>query len=236
MQAVTNRQFNIFVEGMDDHDLLLVLVQQLKTVQPHPTKASSRQNGEATTYLQLLPGGDTLLIASTGGWSKLGKNQAFFMQEARDFGGRTLVVFDADYDTPEHENGGYVQRRAALLSKVAPYDPAPEVFLFPEPNQDGDLEKLLLQLVQHQRVMSCYDGYEACLSQYPNAAGNGPYYNAPSKKRRLYDYVNVMPLEGEEWDRHHKKGGQKIFENPGLWNLNALAIQPLRDFLATQLP
>lgn len=226
------------MEGIDDHDLLLALVQQLKTVQPHPTKASSRQNGEATTYLQLLPNCDTLLIASTGGWSKLGKKQAFFIQEARDFGGRTLVIFDADYDTPEYESGGYAQRRTALLNKVAPYDSTLEVFLFPEPNQDGDLEKLLLQLVQpqHQCVMDYYDSYETCLKQYPNMAGDGPYYNTPSDKRRLYDYVNVMPLTDDEWKRHHKGGGQKIFENADLWNLNASAIQPLRDFLVQQLP
>lgn len=235
---MTTRQFNIFVEGMDDHDLLLALVQQLKPVQLHPTKASSRKDGEATTYLQLLPGGDTILIHSTGGWSKLGKKQAFFIREACDFGGRTLVVFDADYNTPEHEEGGYAQRRAALLNKVAPYDSAPEVYLFPEPNQDGDLEKLLLRLVtpRHQCVMDCYDGYETCLKQYPNETGDGPYYNAPSDKRRLYDYVNVMPLTGDEWKRHHKGGGQKIFENTDLWNLNASAIQPLRDFLTQQLP
>ena len=75
---MATRQYNIFVEGMDDHDLLLALVQQLKSVQLHPTKASSRQNGEATTYLQLLPTGDTILIASTGGWSKLGKKEPSF--------------------------------------------------------------------------------------------------------------------------------------------------------------
>lgn len=222
---------------MDDHDLLLALVQQLKPVQAHPTKASSRQNGEATTYLQLNSSGDTILIASTGGWNKLGKNQAFFMQEARDFGGRTLVVFDADYNTVEHEDGGYAQRQAALLRRITPFDPTPAIFLFPQPSQDGDLETLLLQSVQtqHQRVMTCYDKYEACLSQYPDAAGTAPYYNAPSKKRRIYDYVNVMPLADDEWDRHHKKGGQKIFENPDLWDLNSPAIQPLRDFLAQHL-
>ena len=235
---MATRQFNIFVEGTDDHDLLLALVQQLKSVGPHPTKASSRQNGEATTYLQLLPAGDTILIASTGGWSKLGKNQAVFMQEARDFGGRTLVVFDADYDTPAHEAGGYAQRQAALLQKLQPFDPAPAVFLFPQPSRDGDLETLLLELVQprHERVMTCYDDYETCLSQYLDATGTAPYYNAPSKKRRIYDYVNVMPLAGEQWERHHRKGGQKIFENPDLWDLAAPAIQPLREFLASQLP
>jgi len=229
---VATRQFNIFVGGNDDHDLVLALLQQLRKVAQHPTKPSSRGGGTVTTYLQLQPGGETLLISSTGGWSKLGKKQEFFFWDAHDSGGRNLVIFDADYDTPEHESGGHAKRLVSLLAKVLPYDPTPAIFLFPEPMQDGDLELLLLQLTQpqHQRVMACYDGYEQCLRQYLDAAGQ-PYYNVPSNKRRLYDYVNVMPLTGDEWKRHHKDGGQKIFENTDLWDLNAPAIQPLLAFL-----
>lgn len=225
---MATRQFNIFVEGNDDHDLVLTLIRQLRAVEQHPTKASSRQ----TTYLEIEPSKEVILVSSTGGWSKLGKNQAAFLQYAHDSGGRNLIVFDADYDTPEYESGGYVKRLASLLAKVEPYDPAPAVFLFPQPSRDGDLELLLLQLTQpsQQRVMDCYDGYENCLKQYLGADGK-PYYNAPSNKRRLYDYVNVMPLTGTDYERHHKNGGQKLFDNPNLWDLSAPAIQPLRDFL-----
>ena len=58
-----------------------------------------------------------------------------------------------------------------------------------------------------------------------------PYYNTPDKKRRIYDYVNVMPLTGEDYERHHRKGGQKLFDNTNLWDLSVPAIQPLRAFL-----
>ena len=235
---MATQQFNIFVEGNDDHDLILALLRRVRVVAPHPTNPETlRKGGMITTYLQIQPTGETVLITSTGGWSKLGKNQAFFFKEARDFGGKNLVIFDADYDTIEHESGGHLLRSASLLAKVAPYDPSPELFLFPEPGQDGNLEILLLQLTQpqHQRVLNCYDGYENCLQQFLNDDGSF-YYNAPSTKRRLYDYVKVMPLQGEQWERHHKKGGQKIFENADLWNLNVPAIQPLRDFLDLYLP
>ena len=240
---MASRQFNIFVEGIDDHDLILALVHQLRRAKPHPTIEDSRRGGAVTSYLELQPTGDTLLISSTGGWSKLGRNQAGFIREARDFGGCTLVVFDADYDTDgtnstaTHESGGPVKRRAAILNKLIEFDPNPEIFLFPEPSQPGDLETLLLQLTNpaQQRVMACYDGYELCLQQFVDATGE-PSYDAPSKKRRIYDYVNVMRLTGKEWERHHKEGGQKIFENPELWDLDSPAIQPLRNFLNAQLP
>lgn len=225
---MATRQFNIFVEGTDDHDLVLVLVKQLRATTPHPTMKNTREGQRVTTYLRLAGSDDILMLSSIGGWHKLGKDQEFSIRQATDNGGKTLIVFDAD-EAP-------AQRTADLKQRIAAYDLTPAVFLLPGLNQTGELETLLLQLVQpqHQGVMACYDGYEQCL-QGLTIKGQ-PYYNTPSKKRRLYDYVNVMPIEGDEWDRHHKKGGQKIFENPDLWDLNAPAIQPLRNFLAQQLP
>lgn len=225
---MVTRQFNIFVEGTDDHDLILALVRQLRSTARHPTIENTRKGQAVTTYLLLAGGNDVLLISSIGGWDKLGSNQALLIREARDSGGRTLIVFDADDDP--------AQRAATLRQRVAAEDPAPGLFLLPGPNLPGELETLLMHLVQpaHQAVMTCYDGYEQCLQKLVVNGQN--YYNTPSKRRRIYDYVNVMPLRGKEWERHHEKGGQKIFENTDLWDLHAPAIQPLRDFLDIQLP
>lgn len=220
---MATRQFNVFVEGTDDHDLLLVLVKQLRVTIPHPTIKNTRDGQRVTTYLQLASSDDIIVISSIGGWKKLGAAQEFSIRQAADAGGKTLIIFDADEEP--------TQRAEELKQRIAAYDPDPAVFLLPGPDQVGELENLLLQLVreQHQAVMTCYDDYEQCLQSLSNSGE--PYYNTPSTKRRLYDYVNVMPLAGDEWERHHKKGGQKIFENTDIWNLNAPAIQPLRDFL-----
>ena len=222
------RQFNIYVEGTDDHDLVLVLVKELRTTVPNPTIRNTREGQKVTTYLTATATGDTILISSIGGWENLGSSQSVPIQQARDSGGKTLIIFDAD-EAP-------AQRAATLKERIAADEPDPALFLFPGPDQVGELEDLLLQLVQpaHQGVMACYDGYEQCLQQL--VADGQDYYNTPSKKRRIYDYVNVMPLIGTERERHHHKGGQKIFENSNMWNLNAPAIQPLRDFLAHELP
>ena len=220
---MATRQFNIFVEGTDDHDLVLVLVKQLRITAPHPIIKATREGQKVTTYLLIVGSDDVVVISSIGGWEQLGKDQAFLIKLARDNNGKTLIVFDADAKP--------TKRDQELRQRVAAYDLNPAIFLLPGLNQSGELETLLLQLVQprHQAVMTCYDGYEQCL-QGLSTSGQ-PYYNTPSKKRRLYDYVNVMPLVGEDWDRHHKKGGQKLFENADLWNLHAPAVQPLRDFL-----
>lgn len=220
---MATRQFNIFVEGTDDHDLILVLVKQMRSTVPHPTIKITREGQVVTTYLLMEVTGDVIFISSIGGWKNLGSKQAFSIRQARDTGGKTLIIFDADEDP--------AVRAAALRQQIATDEPNPVLYLLPGPDQAGELENLLFQLVPpiHQPVMHCYDGYEQCLQQLVD--NGGTYYNTPSKKRRIYDYVNVMPLEGEQWERHHRKGGQKIFENPDIWNLDAPAIQPLRDFL-----
>lgn len=224
---MATRQFNIFVEGTDDYDLILVLVKELRATKPHPTKRNKREGQAVTTYLLTEGSYDEILISSMGGWHQLGPNQEPAIQQARDSGGKTLIIFDAD-EAP-------AERAETLKQRIAAYDPDPAIFLLPGPNATGELENLLLQLVQpqHQAVMTCYDEYEQCLQSL--SIGGQPYYNTPSIKRRLYDYVNVMPLQGDQWERHHKKGGQKIFENPDLWDLDAPAIQPLRAFLAQHI-
>ena len=227
------RQFNIFVEGNDDHDLVLALLQELKAVSFDPTK----KNRRPTSYLKVPATEDSILLFATGGWTKLAESEALFRQ-ANDSGGLNLIVFDADFDEAKYPSGGQANRLAAIQSAVSGFDLNPAVFLFPQPGEDGNLETLLLRLVQpaHQQVMDCYDGYEACLSRCLDAQGQPVYYDTPSDKRRIYDYVNVLPLSPSERERHQEKGGQKIFENPAWWNLHSLAIQPLRSFLNQYIP
>ena len=229
---MATRQFNIFVEGNDDHDLIIALLQERPGFDFDPTKRSKRP----TSYLKIQSTGDSILLFATNGWTKLAESEVA-LRQAKDSGGRNLIVFDADYDDPKYPNGGQLNRTAVIKTAVAAFDPNPAVFLFPKPDEDGNLETLLLRLTQpaHQRVMACYDTYEECLRQFPNTNGE-PFYNAPSEKRRIYDYVNVMPMTADQSYRHHEKGGQKIFENADWWNLNSPAIQPLRDFLDAQLP
>ncbi len=222
------RQFNIFVEGNDDHDLVLALLQELKSVSFDPTKKNKRP----TSYLKMPVTGDTILLLATGGWTKLVESEALFRQ-ANDSGGRNLIVFDADFDEAKYPNGGHINRLTSIKATVSIFDLNPAVFLFPQPDEDGNLETLLLRLIQpaHQQVMDCYDGYEACLSKCLDTQGQPMYYDTPSDKRRIYDYVNVLPLSPIERERHQEKGGQKIFENPAWWDLHAPAVQPLRFFL-----
>lgn len=230
---MATKQLNIFVEGKDDHDLIVALLYQLKAgiIRRHPTRLTPKKS-RSTTYLELTPDGTTILVLATGGWTRLPEYAVQF-QEAIDTQGRNLVVFDADFDEPQYPQGGPIKRNSAVRQSIAAFEPSPELFLFPEPNREGNIETLLLGLIHpiHQRVMDCFDLYDECLAQYRNPVTDQRLYYTPSEKRRIYDYVNVLPLSPDERKRHQDDGGQKIFENPLWWNLTADAIQPLRTFL-----
>ncbi|WP_157886757.1 hypothetical protein [Hymenobacter sp. PAMC 26628] len=230
---MATKQLNIFVEGHDDHDLIVALLYELKgkAIRSHPTRLNSKKR-RGTTYLELTPNGTTILVLATGGWTRLPEYVVQF-REAKDTQGRNLIVFDADFAKPEYPQGGPVQRNAALRDLVAEFEPSPELFLFPGPSREGNIEILLLDLINpnHQQVMNCFNLYDECLAQYKNPATGQRLYYIPSDKRRVYDYVNVLPLSPDERKRHQEEGGQKIFENPLWWNLMADAIQPLRMFL-----
>lgn len=228
---MATKQINIFVEGYDDHDLIVALLYQLKNVRPHPTRLSPRKQ-RGTTYLELMPGNITVLIAYTGGWTRLPSFDNQF-REARDSQGRNLIIFDADFDAVMYPQGGPTKRTAAIRDLIAEFEPSPEIYLFPGPNREGNIETLLLSLIHptHQCVMDCFDLYDECLAQYSDPATGQRLYYIPSEKRRVYDYVNVLPLSHDERRRHQDEGGQKIFENPEWWNLTAGTILPLRTFL-----
>lgn len=222
------RQINIFVEGHDDHELVVALLHQLIAVRPDPTRLP-KKGERSTTYLLMgeATAETAILVLATGGWTRLPEKAAPIAQRAT----RNLIIFDAD--TPDlHPRGGQVARREAVIEQMAGLDPQAYLFLLPDNTRDGNLETLLLDLVQppHDQVMACFDHYDNCLAHYTTPAGER-LYHIPSAKRRVYDYVNVLPLTQPERVRHEEQNGQKIFDNPHWWNLTADAIKPLRQFL-----
>lgn len=235
---MATRQFNILVEGVDDHDLIVALLQQLKEVRPHPSLPSQRDSRKGiTTYFELDPTGDIVLITTTGGWTKLSLAGPILKEAVRS-GGRNLIIFDADYDQTDYQAGGPVKREAELRRLIAQHDEAPVIYLFPSPAQEGNLETLLLELIpdfHQQRALLCYDAYETCLQQFRDPTTGKQLYVAPLNKRKIYDYVNVLPLLPDERIKHQEQGGQKIFNNPQWWNLNKNIIEPLKQFLVSNI-
>lgn len=230
----TERLLNIFVEGYDDHDLLIALLEQMQLATLDPFTGAGRKRA-TTTYLTLTSGAGRVMVSATQGWTQIVKSGSplpEMLRAAAPEDGRNLLIFDAD-TVADHEHGGPTARREELQRLVGALPVTPSIFLFPDDTQEGNLETLLLRLAHtdHAAITACLDQYDSCLLAHREVGTQEPLYYAPAPKRRVFAYVNALPLSPAERKRHEDQGGQKIFENPRWWDLTHPAIQPLRDFL-----
>ncbi|GAA7706901.1 hypothetical protein HpBT0302_10770 [Helicobacter pylori] len=68
---------------------------------------------------------------------------------------KTLIIFDADKD--------YESNKKEILSKTQQKITEEQIFLFPNNQDDGDLETLLLEIAKHDEFLKCFEGYLECI-------------------------------------------------------------------------
>lgn len=148
------------------------------------------------------------------------RNVATKLIETSLEGGRNVIIFDADNPA---KGGGFVARKEFIETFLHTGDIDAEVFLFPNNQDDGDFETLLLRIVQrdkHALFFDCYEDYEKCL---------GEEYEHPNLKGKIFTYVSAQKMTGPQ----RKKLGQGdwMFDNPEIWDLGSSNLQPLIEFL-----
>ena len=140
-------------------------------------------------------------------------------------GGTNILLFDAD--TAENL-GGYAVRSEELLREKDELGLDFELFLWPNNQDDGDFESLLMQMVNpiHQCLLDCFNGFEMCIR------GNDPeekLYKTPERKSAIYTYINsFIKTQSEE---KKMKAGYWFFNDSRFWNLDADAGKPFAEFL-----
>ncbi len=124
--------------------------------------------------------------------------------------GINLLIFDADSD--------YKKRVKALEKQKQDLGIDFELFLFPNNNNNGDLEKLLLSLTveKHQGIFECFKPFNDCLKAKDET------YNVPDLKTQVYSYLSFQNLEPQEKDRNYLLD---------CWNLDFEYATPLFEFL-----
>lgn len=163
-------------------------------------------------------------IIDTRGWTKLPMLKPKF-DEVKDNNGRSLVIFDADYP---NNNGGFDIRTRELLEIKINHEIDFELFLFPNNEDDGDLEVLLENIAHpdHSGVLECFDGFGDCISKLNDNGGN---YSHPDKKAKIYTYISSLIKSKTEQDRIKKS--DFIFEQAAYWDLDSDNLKPLIEFL-----
>lgn len=124
--------------------------------------------------------------------------------------GINLLIFDADLD--------YSGRVEELEKQKQDLGIQFELFLFPNNEDKGDLETLLLNLTvkEHQGIFECFKPFNDCL------LGKNPDYNVPDLKTQVFSYLSFQKLESKEDKRNYINGS---------WDLNNEYANSLLEFL-----
>ncbi|NHA74110.1 hypothetical protein EWZ98_03835 [Helicobacter pylori] len=113
---------------------------------------------------------------------------------------KTLIIFDADKD--------YESNKKEILSKTQQKITEEQIFLFPNNQDDGDLETLLLEIAKHDEFLKCFEGYLECIKSKEHYK---PIRNI--RKNMLYAYLEVFELQKffqYKWDINNKKNEENI--------------------------
>ena len=135
-------------------------------------------------------------------------------------GVRNIFIFDADKFVTESEN--FIE-----YSKIHPI----EYFLLPDNQSDGDLETLLVQIINQENkvIFECWEGYENCLKTSPRKEGT---FTTPASKTKIYAYLEALLGESDSQKKKIKEA-ERNYQDKSHWDLNAPALQHLKQFLDT---
>ncbi len=116
---------------------------------------------------------------------------------------KTLIIFDADKDYESNK-----KEILKVVSKTKQTISEEQIFLFPNNQDDGDLETLLLEIAKHDEFLKCFEGYLECFK-------SKEHYKPIKKIRKnmLYAYLEAFELQKffqYKWDTNNKKNEENI--------------------------
>ncbi len=157
---------------------------------------------------------------------------------------KTLIIFDADKDYESNK-----REILKVVSKTQQKITEEQIFLFPNNQDDGDLETLLLEIAKHKEIIQCFKRYLKCIEC--KCIGikehHGPIKNI--RKNMLYAYLEVFELQKffqYKWDTSNKNEKYIIIDDKGkikerykeeyeklkeVIDFNSKSLIPLKNFL-----
>ena len=140
-----------------------------------------------------------------------------------DNGGVNLIIFDADNNIE--------QRRNEILKWKDEYGLDFELFLFPDNQRNGAVEDLLMKCInpKNQPIVDCWKSYVTCLKT-KKIEGRKQPLTIPARKSEVYCYLETL-LGDTKKEKDLIKDRYRTFLNPDHWDMDCVAIQPLKNFL-----
>ncbi|WQT68607.1 hypothetical protein E5D92_01840 [Helicobacter pylori] len=107
---------------------------------------------------------------------------------------QVCIIFDAEIKEESQESdAGFNNKLKHIREKFKEKGidfPKEQIFLFPNNQDDGDLETLLLEIAKHDEFLKCFEGYLECIK-------SKEHYKPIKRIRKnmLYAYLEALGLE-----------------------------------------
>lgn len=126
-----------------------------------------------------------------------------------------LAIFDAD------ENYGLsIKNLESIFSSFQNYDES-NIFLFPNNNDDGDLESFLENIVIENKIIECWEGFEHCINNLNKSL------SIPAKKSKIHTYLEVLNDNSKEGKKLCKEVNRD-YKDKSKWKLDDVNVECVR--------
>nr|WP_242440191.1 DUF3226 domain-containing protein [Helicobacter pylori] len=152
---------------------------------------------------------------------------------------QVCIIFDADIKKENQESdAGFDNKLKHIREKFKEKGtdfPKEQIFLFPNNQDDGDLETLLSEIAKYDEFLKYFEGYLECIKSKEHYK---PIKNI--RKNMLYAYLEALGLENltktnigvfddkGKIKEEHKEEYEKLKE---VIDFNSKSLIPLKDFL-----
>ncbi|WRB94882.1 hypothetical protein KVE28_01800 [Helicobacter pylori] len=150
---------------------------------------------------------------------------------------QVCIIFDADIKEENQESDAGFDNKLKHIRKEFKEKgtdfPKEQIFLFPNNQDDGDLETLLLEIAKHDEFLKCFEGYLECIKSKEHYK---PIKNI--RKNMLYAYLEALGLENltkidifdneSKIKNKHEENYRKLKE---MVDFNSESLIPLKIFL-----
>ncbi|GAA9075846.1 hypothetical protein Taitung276_02400 [Helicobacter pylori] len=106
---------------------------------------------------------------------------------------QVCIIFDADKKESQEIDAGFDNKLKHICKELKEKGidfSREQIFLFPNNQDDGDLETLLLEIANHKEFINCFESYLDCIKKQEH---HKPIKNI--RKNMLYAYLEAFGLE-----------------------------------------
>ncbi|BDA03204.1 hypothetical protein OHP003_04790 [Helicobacter pylori] len=124
---------------------------------------------------------------------------------------QVCIIFDADKKESQESDADFDNKLKHICEKFKEKGinfPREQIFLFPNNQDDGDLETLLLEIANHKEFINCFESYLDCIKKKEHYK---PIKNI--RKSKWYAYLEALGLEKffkYTWDTKKKNIKKKL--------------------------